>query len=189
MTTTNLNACVPLSRLKRINVYMQDDLYNMARMKIELNDAGAKHENKTSISRPTVHGLVSLFAKFIDACSPDHDRVLSAIERYNFPMNAPIEFEERCQQEHMDTVSGPCVPCLLTYRQEEVNNKSPKIGNCSIRPGNQSSRVPCCLDSGTRRPTPARYRYDGMECRVNEFPRSSPRRRACPGLDPGPGSR
>lgn len=96
---------VPLSRLKGINVYMQDDLYNMARMKLELNDARAKIMNSTSVSRPTMHGLVSLFARFIDACSPDIERVLTAIERHNFPMNAPIDFDEKCHQKYKDTSS------------------------------------------------------------------------------------
>ncbi len=88
---------VPLSRLKGIDIYMQDDLYNLARMKLELNDARAKYENSTTISRPTVHGLVNLFARFIDSCNPDHDRVLAAIDRHNFSMNAQIEFDEMCQ--------------------------------------------------------------------------------------------
>ena len=97
---------IPLSRLKGINVYMRDDLYNMARMNLELSDARAKFENSTSISRPTMHGLVSLFARFIDFCSPDIERVLAAIEHHNFPMNAPIEFDEMYHKEHKNTSSG-----------------------------------------------------------------------------------
>jgi len=94
---------IPLSRLKGINVYMQDDLYNLARMNLELIDARAKYMKSTSISRPTVHGLVSLFASFIDPCNPDIDRVLAAIESHKFPMNIPIEFDDECQK---DIVSG-----------------------------------------------------------------------------------
>ena len=97
---------IPLSRLKGINVYIKDDLYNVARMNLELSDARAKFENSTSISRPTMHGLVNIFARFINACYPDIDRVLAAIKGHNFPMNAPIEFDENCHQEHGDTASG-----------------------------------------------------------------------------------
>ncbi len=94
---------VPLSRLKGINVYLQDDLYNMARMKLELNDARAKYMKSATISRPTVRGLVSIFASFIDQCNPDNDRVLAAIESHKFPMNIPINFDDEGQK---DIVSG-----------------------------------------------------------------------------------
>lgn len=118
---------VPLSRLKGINVYMQDDLYNLARMKLELNDTRAKITNSTSISRPTIHGLVNIFARFIDSCSPDIERVLAAIKRHNFPMNAPIEFDERCQQEHEDTISGR----VLHIRSHGDSRKQTRnIRNC-----------------------------------------------------------
>ncbi|WP_153306898.1 hypothetical protein [Desulfonatronum thioautotrophicum] len=97
---------IPLSRLKGINIYINDDLYNIARMNLELSDARAKYENSTSIRRPTMHGLVNIFARFIDVCHPDIERVMAAIKGHNFPMNAPIEFDENCHQEHEDTASG-----------------------------------------------------------------------------------
>lgn len=89
---------VPLSRLKGIAVYVQDDLYNLARIKLELNDARAKYEGSTAIARPTINGLAKLFAGFIDACTPDYDYVFAVIQRHKLPLTATIDFDESCQQ-------------------------------------------------------------------------------------------
>jgi hypothetical protein len=85
---------IPLSKLKGIKVYYEDDLYDVALLILKLMDARAKYESSNTRSRPTINGLIRDFASLIDATSPDEETVFSAIEKYNFPLNAGIEFDE-----------------------------------------------------------------------------------------------
>ena len=84
---------VPVSRLKGASVYYENDLYEFALLKLTLNDARARHDRSTAISRPTVNGLAKLFAQFIDACYPDYDIVSAVIEELGFPLGATVRFD------------------------------------------------------------------------------------------------
>jgi len=84
--------------LKGITVYKQDDLHDVAHLKLTLNDARSRFDETNLTSRPTVNGLVKLFAGFINVCHPDYNHVLSVINRHNLPLGATIEFDEKCQQ-------------------------------------------------------------------------------------------
>ena len=88
------NDAIPLNKLKGIKVYYEDDLYDVALLILKLRDARAKHESSNRRSRPTINGLVRDFASLIDPTMPDEKTVFSAIEKYNFPLNAGIEFDE-----------------------------------------------------------------------------------------------
>jgi hypothetical protein len=85
---------IPLSKLKGINVYYENDLYDVAFLILKLRDARAKHELSNTRSRPTVNGLVRDFASLIDPSMPDEKTVFSAIEKCKFPLNVGIEFDE-----------------------------------------------------------------------------------------------
>ncbi len=85
---------IPLSKLKGIKVYYEDDLYDVAFLILKLRDARAKYESSNSKSRPTINGLVSDFASLIDPIMPDKNMIFSAIEKYKFPLNVGIEFDE-----------------------------------------------------------------------------------------------
>ena len=85
---------IPLSKLKGIKVYYEDDLYDLAFLILRLRDARAKHESSNTRSRPTVNGLVREFASLINPTMPDEDTIFSAIEKCKFPLNVGIEFDE-----------------------------------------------------------------------------------------------
>ncbi len=85
---------LPLSKLKGINVYAENDLYETALLMLRLCDAKAKYDSSKTKSRPTVNGLGKQFALFIDVLHPDYDTVFSVIEKHNLPLNATIEFDD-----------------------------------------------------------------------------------------------
>ena len=91
---------IPLSKLKGIKVYYEDDLYDLALLILRLRDARAKHESSKTRSRPTVNGLIRELASLTNPTMPDEDTVFSAIEKYKLPLNVGIEFDEDidCQQ-------------------------------------------------------------------------------------------
>jgi len=89
---------LPLSALKGITIYQPHDLHDVANLKLQLNDARARHEGSTSISRPTVNGLARLFAEFLDVCRPDYEHVFRVIAENGLSLGATIEFDDRCQQ-------------------------------------------------------------------------------------------
>ena len=95
---TQKSDILPLSRLKGISIYYENDLYETALLKLKLNDARAKCDGSNTISRPTVNGLVKIFAQLVDTCYPDYDRVFSVTEEHNLPLNAKVEFDnnENC---------------------------------------------------------------------------------------------
>ena len=82
-----------LSKLKGINIYIENDFYEMALLMLKLTDAKAKHNKSNIISRPTVNGLGKKFAQFIDSIYPDYDTVFSVIKEHKIPLGATIEFD------------------------------------------------------------------------------------------------
>ena len=83
-----------LSKLKGINIYTENDFYEMALLMIKLTDAKAKHDKSNIISRPTVNGLGKTFAQFIDSINPDYDKVFSVIKKHKVPLGVAIEFDD-----------------------------------------------------------------------------------------------
>ena len=82
---------VPLSRLKGVSVYFEDDLYELASLVLRLYDARKRYEGSSTRTRPTVNGLVKKFAGLIDPVHPDDERVLAALEERRLPMGAIVE--------------------------------------------------------------------------------------------------
>ena len=89
---------LPLSRLKGIGVYCEDDLHDLAFLMLKLNDARAAYEGSTSISRPTVNGLAKTFAQLINARNPDYGPVFAAVEKHDLPLGAVIEFDDKIRR-------------------------------------------------------------------------------------------
>ena len=85
---------IPLSKLKGINVYYDNDLYDAANLILKLKDSRQKHDGSNIKSRPTVNGLVRTFANLIDPLYPEEDTVLSVIKKFSLPLNAAIEYDE-----------------------------------------------------------------------------------------------
>ena len=91
---SNSMETIPISRLKGINIYIDNDLYDVAFLMLKLIDAKAKADASVYKSRPTLNGLVIKFSQFIDRVNPDKDKVLSVLKKHKLPMNASIVFEE-----------------------------------------------------------------------------------------------
>lgn len=89
---------LPLSKLKGLSVYCQDDLHDLASFMLKLNDARAAYEGSTAITRPTVHGLAETFAELINPCSPDYGPVFAVVEERKLPLRASIEFDDRIRR-------------------------------------------------------------------------------------------
>jgi len=87
---------IPLSKLKGIKVYIENDLYELALLKLKLIDAKANHEGSNTKRRPTVNGLGKRLAQFIDSLHPDYDKVFSIIKEHKLPLGAAIEFDDSC---------------------------------------------------------------------------------------------
>ena len=89
---------LPLTRLKGIRVYCEDDLHDLALLKLKLNDARAAYEGTNAISRPTVNGLAKTFAKLINPCYPDYGPVFAVVEEHGLPLGATVEFDDRIER-------------------------------------------------------------------------------------------
>jgi hypothetical protein len=85
---------IPLSKLREISVYFDNDLYEVAQLILKLKDARAKYESSNRKSRPTVNGLVRAFIGLIGPIYPDEETVISVIKKHKLPLNASIEFDE-----------------------------------------------------------------------------------------------
>ncbi len=88
---------LPLTRLKGIRVYCDDDLHDFALLMLKLKDARAAYEGTNVISRPTVNGLAKEFARLIDPCYPDYEPGLAAVEEHGLPLGATIDFDDRIE--------------------------------------------------------------------------------------------
>jgi len=88
---------LPLSKLKGIRVYCEDDLHDLALLMLKLKDARAAYEGTNAISRPTVNGLAKTFAQFINPCYPDYGPVFAVVEEHGLPLEATIEFDDRIE--------------------------------------------------------------------------------------------
>lgn len=85
---------LPVSKLKGINIYTDNDLYDVAVLMLKLIDAKARLERSNSKSRPTVNGFAKQFAQFIDNLYPDDNKVFMAIKEHKLPLGAVIDFDE-----------------------------------------------------------------------------------------------
>jgi hypothetical protein len=89
---------IPLGDLKGVNVYCEDDLHDLALWMMKLNDARAKYEGSTTISRPTLNGLANRFAQLIDPMRPDYETVLAVVEKHGLHLGAVIDFDDRIER-------------------------------------------------------------------------------------------
>jgi hypothetical protein len=80
---------LPVSSLKGIGVYYEDDLHDFALLMLKLKYARAAYEDTNLIPRPTVNGLAKKFAELIDVSYPDYGPVFAVIEKYDLPLGAP----------------------------------------------------------------------------------------------------
>ena len=85
---------IPIKRLRGINVYIDNDFYDVAFLMLKLIDAKAKVDATSYKSRPTLNGLVTKFSHFIDRVNPDKEKVLSVLKEHKLPMNASIVFDD-----------------------------------------------------------------------------------------------
>lgn len=92
-----------LSKLKGIEVYYSDDLYEFARLMVKLMDARDSYERPDTKSRPTVYGLVKQFAQLIDPCYPPTERVLAVVKKHGLPLDKAIELDEILDEDREGT--------------------------------------------------------------------------------------
>jgi len=85
---------VRLKDLKGIAVYYEDDLHDVAETILKLYDAKSKKKKENSIIRPTLHGLVQIFANLVDACNPDTQIVKRRIQKKNLNMRSTVKFDD-----------------------------------------------------------------------------------------------
>lgn len=85
---------LPVSKLKGIKVYIENDLYDLALLKLKLNDAREKSIGSNSKSRPTINGFAKEFAEFINSLYPDYDKVFSVVKKHKLSLGAVIDFDE-----------------------------------------------------------------------------------------------
>ena len=89
-----MDQTLPLSKLKGINVYCENDLHDFARLMLTVWDAHAAHHGQNSVSRPTVNGLARKFASFANVLQPDNDYVDALIARHGLHRGAVIKFDD-----------------------------------------------------------------------------------------------
>lgn len=89
---------LPLSKLKGIGVYYEDDLYELALLTLKLYDAREAYIGSNTTVRPTVYGLARRFAEMINQTNPDCAPVFAVIEKHKLPLRASIEFDERIKR-------------------------------------------------------------------------------------------
>ncbi len=86
---------LPVSRLKGIGVYCEDDLHDLALLMLNLRYARAAHEGTNLIPRPTLNGLARQFAELINKCYPDYGPVFAVIEKHGLPLGAALELDDK----------------------------------------------------------------------------------------------
>jgi len=80
---------IGVSKLRNIDVLFDNDLYDLAVLKLKINDA--KNKGTNTISRDTVNGLYKEYA-FLARINAD--QVLAVINRYRLPLGATIEHDQ-----------------------------------------------------------------------------------------------
>lgn len=83
---------VRLKDLIGISVYYENDLHDVAETVLKLYDAKSKKNN--AIVRPTLYGLIRIFADLVDVCNPDTELVKRRIKMKNLNMRATVAFDD-----------------------------------------------------------------------------------------------
>ena len=81
---------VPLSQLRGLGVYREDDLFDFARLWMELRALRDARLPKAGTAYCTIYGLVRDFARFIDLMDPDEQPVAEVVARAGLRPGAPI---------------------------------------------------------------------------------------------------
>lgn len=85
---------VRLKELKGIKIYFEDDFYEAASLILRLYEGEKILLNANTIKRPTIHGMIKVFARLVNTLSPDTKIVEDKLKHKNFAPNATIEFDE-----------------------------------------------------------------------------------------------
>ena len=94
---------IPLSQLKGVSIYFEDDLYTFAAFLLRLFDAKSARDNPNMTSRPAINWVAREFAHLADSMHPDQGRVLAELTRRNIPLVATVEHDH-------DVTSAPARP-------------------------------------------------------------------------------
>lgn len=81
---------IPVSSLKEVTVFRPNDLYDFARLGIELRRISESRRIHRCVSSQDVYSLISDFASFIDPTQRDRDVITKALAQANYPLNAFI---------------------------------------------------------------------------------------------------
>ncbi len=85
---------VRLKELKGINVYFEDDFYEASSLVLRLYDGEKDFLNDRAKKRPTIHGMIKIFAGLVNTCYPNTKIVEDKLKYKKFACNATIEFDE-----------------------------------------------------------------------------------------------
>ncbi len=84
---------IPLSQLRGINIYFENDFYQAAKLVLKLWDARRERFNELGKARPTITGMIQIFAGLTDACNPKKDYVKERVVSDEIPLTGVIEFD------------------------------------------------------------------------------------------------
>jgi len=80
---------IGITALKGIGILCADDIYDLARLLLKINDAKDRGTNRRS--RHTVHGLASVYAMITGM---SRDEIRSILESRGLPLGATVEYDE-----------------------------------------------------------------------------------------------
>ncbi len=81
---------IGVSALKKINVFYEGDIYDLACMLLKFHHA--KDKDSTSRSYHTVNGLASAYAMITGV---EQEKILSVFKRYRLPLGAIVDDNDK----------------------------------------------------------------------------------------------
>lgn len=85
-----LNILIPVSSLREISVYRPDDIYDFARLMLELSELNTRRFPEKGTRSLTIYWLIQDFASFIDRFNPDINFVGKAVATADLPLTAIV---------------------------------------------------------------------------------------------------
>ena len=95
---------IKLSQLKGISIYFKDDFYQTAKLVLKIYDGRRKRLNESGVRRPTIHGMIRIFASLSNECDPKTEFVEKEVLRKKWHPNSPIKFDDEI--ENLDVVKN-----------------------------------------------------------------------------------
>ncbi len=83
---------IGVSKLKNINILIENDIYELACLLLKIYDAKDKETNTTT--RSTVFGLFKIYARI---AGMDEDQVISIAEHHHLPLGAAVNHDKKKQ--------------------------------------------------------------------------------------------